>query len=299
MMLRTLRIAIGVMGSVASAHALAAQPLGCLIEPHRVVDVGSPVIGVVDSVKVERGDRVAKGQVIAVLRGEVERAAVAVADTRARIAAEVQAAQANYELARQKLVRAQELVERNFISKQALEQARAEANIARQKLTQAREQRVIWNRELQLAEAQLELRTIRSPADGVVTERHMSGGERIEEKPIVRIASVDPLRVEVVISAALYGTLPVGSQLLVIPELPNATARQAKVVLVDPVIDGPSNTFRARLELPNPNYELPAGLRCKIALPGSVRPAAAVPAKKDLILRLDHRLPVENVHVQP
>jgi len=38
----------------------------------------------------------------------------------------------------------------------------------------------------------------------------------------------------------------------------------AKVVLVDPVIDAASNTFRVRLELPNPGYGIPSGLRCKI-----------------------------------
>jgi len=48
------------------------------------------------------------------------------------------------------------------------------------------------------------------------------------------------------------------------------------VVLVDPLIDGPSNTFRARLHLPNPNYEVPAGLRCKVDLGGETQAGAGV-----------------------
>ena len=263
---RTAKTTLVALASAASTWAAAAQPLGCLIEPHRVIDVGSPVIGVVESVKVERGDRIAKGDVIAVLRADVERAAVGVAASRAKVAAEVQAAQANHELARQKHNRAIELRRQNFISAQALEQARAEAEVAEQRLAQAREQRGISARELQLAEAQLGLRTIRSPVDGVIVERYMSGGERVEEKPIVRVATVDPLRVELVVPAALYGTIATGAMLTVTPELPTASPRQAKVTLVDSVIDGPSNTFRVRLELPNPNYELPAGLRCKVDL---------------------------------
>jgi len=256
----------------------ASAPLGCLIEPFRVTEVGSPVVGVIESVKVERGDRVAKGSVIAVLRADVERAAVGVASTRANVIAEVQAAQANYDLARQKLGRARELRRQNFISEQALEQARAEAQVAEQKLKQTQEQRNIWARELQLAEAQLEMRTIRSPADGIVVERYMSGGERVEEKPIVRIATIDPLRVEIVLPAAQYGTISVGALLTVIPDLPQAKPLQAKVVLVDTVVDGPSNTFRVRLELPNPNYELPAGVRCKVGF----GPDAKVAAQRDL-----------------
>lgn len=298
MMPRALRIWLCLATLAPSTIAVAAQPLGCLIEPSRVVEVGSPVIGVLESVEVERGQRVAKGQVIALLRADVEQAAVGVAETRARITAEVQAAQSNYDLARQKAVRAEELKERNFISTQALDQARTEADIARQKLAQAREQRAIWDRELRLAQAQLRQRTIRSPADGVVVERYMNGGERVEEKPVVRIATVDPLRVELVISASLYGTVAVGSLLTVTPDLPNAASRIAKVVLVDTVIDGPSNTFRARLELPNPNYELPAGVRCNVDLVGAAQPAAPVATQKDMNLRLDRSLPPAKPHVR-
>jgi hypothetical protein len=89
--------------------------------------------------------------------------------------------------------------------------------------------------------------------------------------------------VEVVVPAALYGTISAGSMLTVTPELPTASPRQAKVTLVDSVIDGPSNTFRVRLELPNPNYELPAGLRCKVDLGLDVKLPAierAVPASQ-------------------
>jgi RND family efflux transporter MFP subunit len=264
------------------AGAQSLQPLGCLIEPHRVVELGSPVIGVIESIGVERGDRVRKGQVIAVLRADVERAAVGVAATKAQVAAEVQAAQANYDLARRKYERAKDLMDRSFISSQALEQSRADAEVAEQKLAQAREQRRIWDRELKLAEAQLGMRTIRSPANGVIAERYLSPGERVEEKPIVRLATIDPLRIEVVVPAQLFGSIQAGSWLNVVPELPNAKPRLAKVVLVDPLIDGPSNTFRARLQLPNANYEVPAGLRCSVELgtEGPARAAAEQPLGK-------------------
>ncbi len=276
------------------AGAQSLQPLGCLIEPHRVVELGSPVIGVIESIEVERGDRVRKGQVIATLRADVERAAVGVAATKADVAAEVQAAQANYDLARRKYERAQDLVDRKFISSQALEQARADADVAEQKLAQAREQRRIWERELKLAEAQLGMRTIRSPANGVIAERYVSPGERVEEKPIVRLATIDPLRVEVVIPAQLFGSIQTGSFLNVVPDLPNAKPRLAKVVLVDPLIDGPSNTFRARLQLPNANYEVPAGLRCKVELGTETQagPVAEPPIGKPVPeMRLARSLP--------
>ena len=93
---KTAKAVLIALASTASTWATAAQPLGCLIEPHRVIDVGSPVIvGRVEWSKSSAATAAAKGDVIAVLRADVERAAVNVAATRAKVAAEVQAAQAN------------------------------------------------------------------------------------------------------------------------------------------------------------------------------------------------------------
>lgn len=256
-----------------------AQALGCLIEPHRVADVGSPVIGVIEALHAERGDRVSAGQPLATLRADVERASVQVAAGRAQAMGEYNAALSNAELARQKLARAKDLADQQFISPQALEQARAEAAVAENRLVQAREQRDILAREAELSRAQLALRTIRSPSTGVVADRYLSVGERVEEKAVFRIAVVDPLRVEVVLPATLYGTLRTGMSLNVTPELPGAAARAAKVVLVDRLVDGASNTFRVRLELPNANLALPAGLRCKADLGSAAAPAAKPAAR--------------------
>ena len=250
------------------------QPLGCLIEPYSVSDLGSPVVGVIEQMHVERGDRVRAGQPLATLRADVERMSVNVAEGRAQGLGELRAAEANAELARQKLVRAVDLARQEFISAQALEQARAEAQVAENRLVQAREQRDIYAREHQLAQAQLGLRTIRSPANGVVADRYLSVGERVEEKPMFRVAVVDPLRVEVVMPASLYPAVHKGMPIRITPDFPNAQARMGTVALVDKVIEGASNTFRVRLSLPNPGNALPAGLRCKADLPGS-EPAAA------------------------
>jgi len=256
-----------VVGALVPAAALA-QALGCLIEPFRVSEVGSPIIGVIEATAVERGDLVRAGQVLATLRADVERQSLAVAQSKAQAVGELRAAEANAELARQKLARAKDLADKQFISSQALEQARAEAMVAENRLAQAREQRDVYAREHELAQAQLGQRTIRSPINGVVVERYLSPGERVEEKPIFRVAMINPLRVEVVLSAAAYATVRQGMSVMVVPDFPGAGPRQAKVTLVDRVIDGASNTFRVRMELPNEDLSLPAGLRCKTDLGG-------------------------------
>jgi RND family efflux transporter MFP subunit len=257
------RMAIAALLAATAAPAAAAPPIGCLIEPERVVDVGSQVIGVIHTITVERGDRVTAGQVIAVLRADIERAAVAVAESRAEQDADLHAAEANEAFTRQQLARAEELFRTSLVSQQQLDQARTEADIAAQKLKEAREQLALAQRELALARTQLAERTIKSPIDGVIAERYLSSGERVEEKPLVRIARMDTLRVQVVVPIAWYGTIRAGRSITIVPDLPGAAPAKARVTLVDKVMDAASNTFRVQLELPNPNLSLPAGLRCR------------------------------------
>lgn len=306
--MKTASAGLFILGLVWFGHAGAAASLGCLIEPDKVAEVGSPLVGVIEALHVERGDRVAKGQAIAVLRADIERAQVSVAQSRAEAEADIQAAQASVDFNRQRAVRAEDLFQKKFISQQALDQARTEADLADQKLAQAREQRRLSQRELSLASAQLAQRTIRSPIDGVIAERYLSPGERIEDKPLVRVARVDPLKVQVVVPSASYGRIAVGENAVVMPELPDTGPRQARVSLVDKVIDGASNTFRVYLELPNPDLRLPAGLRCKVdfaldkpASLVSAQPPGAGPSRPVLAgdLKFETRLPAARGAAEP
>jgi membrane fusion protein, heavy metal efflux system len=261
--------------------AIAAPALGCLIEPDRVADVGSPVVAVIDSMEVDRGQTVRKGQVLVILRADVERAALDAARSRADANADLQAAAANAAFNRERLVRAEDLFRQNFISQQALDQARTESQMADQKLTQAREQQVVSSHERGMAAAQLQQRTIRSPMDGVVAERFMSAGERVDDKPLLRIARIDPLRVQLVVPTSLYGQVQPDAAVSVVPDLPGSAALTARVTMVDKVIDPASNTFRVQLALPNPDHSLPAGLRCKADFGplAAARNAAATPTQ--------------------
>jgi RND family efflux transporter MFP subunit len=275
--LRTFSVVTAAVLLAMAAPAWAAQPLGCLIEAERVADIGTPVVGVVSQVNVDRGDRVSKGQILAVLRATVERASLGVAASRAESVAEVQAAQASAKFARDKLVRTEGLFRENFVSEQAVNQARAEADVAEQKLLLVRDQRQVSQQERGVAAAQLSQRVIRSPMDGVVAERFVSAGERVDDKPLLRIAKMDPLRVQLVVPVSMYLQVKLGGNANVMPDLPGAKPLSAKVTMVDKVIDAASNTFRVHLELPNANGDLPAGLRCKASFGPAPASAAAAP----------------------
>ena len=287
-------------GGVVPAKVAPPQALGCLIEPSAVADVGSPAVGVLQTVHVERGDLVKKGQVLAELRADIERAQVDVAQSRARAEAELAGARQALDFARRKQVRTEDLVHKEFVSRQALDQAQAETQVAEARWRAAQEQHRHAGRELQLAHAQLDTRTLRAPLAGVVVERWRNSGERVEDRPVLRIAAIDPLRVEVVLPAALYGQVQPGSTAQVQPELAQMPALQGTVQRVDRVIDAASNTFRARLSLPNPDGKVPAGLRCAVQFAQTAdatpSPSAPVPAASHAApgkLPLTPSMPVE------
>jgi membrane fusion protein, heavy metal efflux system len=263
--------------AAASAQAAPAKAPGCLIEPEQIADVGSPVTGVVAELAVALGEEVRAGQTLVRLRADVERANAKVAGLRTRVDAEVKAAHVNWDLARQKVERTKQLVSQNFVSVQALDQAEAEAEVAAQKFKLAQSQQKIYAREETVAQAQLGLRTLRSPITGVVVERYSNVGERVEERPIVRVASIDPLRVSLMVPIAQYGQLAIGNALVIRPELPGIAPVHATVTYIDKVVDAASNTFRVRLRLPNPANRLPGGMRCKADWPvlGTSAPASA------------------------
>lgn len=275
-LLRPLMILVAGAALVASARA---EVMGCLVEPDRVADVGSQSIGVLERLMVERGDQVVAGQVLARLTAQVERASVSVAEARSQADAELRQAMAAAELAQRKLQRAKDLLKQDFVSDQAVDQADAEYRVAEQRVSQARESQKVALREYKLSAAQLGQREVRSPFDGIFVERYRTEGERIEREPVVRVARIDPLRVEAIVPASQFGSIAMGQVATIRTDLPNFSAMSAKVVLVDRVIDPASNSFRVRLTLPNPDNRIPSGLRCRVDFAASAPAAApALPA---------------------
>lgn len=87
-------------------------------------------------------------------------------------------------------------------------------------LLEAEENQRLARLELQRAMAGLGLRTIRSPIIGVVVKRFLSPGEFAGEAPLLRLAQLDPLRVEVFAPVSLLGQISVGMSAQVLPEAP-------------------------------------------------------------------------------
>ena len=264
------------LGSAPPAFAQADGQFDCIIEARQMVEIRSPVEGLIDRIHVERGDAIKRGQVVVTLESGPERATLAVARSRAEQLGAVKAAEAKLSLARRKESRAEDLSRQNFLSPNALEEARTERMLAESELKVARESQRLAELEVQRANEALNLRTLRSPISGVVVERNMKSGELATsnvKEPIMRLAEIDPLNVEVILPASLYGTVKFGDIAEVSPETPRGTYL-ARVVVVDKVINAASGTFGIRLELPNEKLLLPAGAKCKVRFARVSPPAA-------------------------
>lgn len=211
----------------------------CLIEPSLEVKLGSPVDGVIASILADRGDAVRKGQPLVRLNSQLEAAAV-------------NSARGKAEFARRKAERNDELYKQQLISAQERDQLETEAKLS--------------ELELREREEALKMRTIASPIDGVVVDRLVAPGDQVSRAaaPLLRLMRLDPLYVELVAPARLLGRIRAGASVRVTPDGGGQKTHTARVSVVDRVVDAASGTFRVRLELRNPGYAIPAGLRCSV-----------------------------------
>jgi RND family efflux transporter MFP subunit len=264
-------ISLGCLGTltfvVFGASASFAADLDCLIEPKVIVAISSSVDGLLETVTVDRGDLVEEGQVVATLESSVEKATVALAHARTQIEAAIKAGEVRVDFGGRQFARAEEVFRETGISFKDVDEAATTKALAEVSILEAKENKHLAEMELERAVAGLAVRTVRSPVTGVVMERLLSPGEFAKQSPILKVAQLDPLRIEVIVPVAQLGKITVGMPAEIVPEAPASNVYRARVTVVDRVVDAASGTFGVRLELPNPGYRLAAGLKCKVRFP--------------------------------
>lgn len=262
---------------VVLSQGVQAKGFDCLIEANQTIEVRSPVEGVIEKMHAERGAVVKKGQLLVELESDVERSNMESARYRSQMVGRIESSRNRVEFAGKKLERAQELHSQNFIAAQARDEAETEKRLAESELKDAIENQELARLEYRRAADQLKLRMLRSPFDGYVVDRMLQPGDLAESgsgrKPILKLAQINPLRVEVVLPQEAYGRVSTDSKVAVIADGFDGK-HEARVTVVDKVIDAASGTFGVRLALANPNGTLPAGVRCTVEFPGVKSPPA-------------------------
>lgn len=246
-----------------------AQEYGdCVIEPFLVVEIGSPVEGVVERIEASRGTFVREGDPIAWLDSSLEHETVRLAEARAASRTGIDIAVARVELEQKEAARAREAIERNIGTQVDLDIAEAELLTAELELVQAEENQMLTGLERDRAQVVLDRRTVRSPIDGIILRRLIGPGEFAHSQAqLAQIAQMHPLHVDVFLPIEIFNEVRVGQVATVLPAEPIGGSYEATIDAIDQVFDAASDTFGVRLKLPNEDFSLPAGVDCAISLP--------------------------------
>jgi len=243
--------------------------------------VATPMAGVVEAVVVSEGDRVAAGDALVRLDAEQIRTEL----DAARAALEAAQIQAKNDVDRRYAertldVRRREL-EQSVIANESFAGAISRTEIAKQKLVVDQAQLAIEQAKhdqrvneatarekmaaVKIVEARLSNASIRSPVDGIVVEIAAEPGEYVEVgKPIVRVISIDPIRVEVLVDGQRHGPDLVGKVAEFFPTTEPKRGYRGEVSFVSPELEPVTGQTRLWATIKNPDGTLRAGLRGRL-----------------------------------
>jgi RND family efflux transporter MFP subunit len=215
-------------------------------------DLASQMMGNIGEIRVHEGDRVHRGQVLAVIDDSQPRAAVDRA-TAADVAAQQQlvAADSDLALAESTLKRNQYLYEQKIVSQQEFDEvkARRQGNLARRDIAKAgqAEARAALNQAM----TSLDHTRIRAPFNGVITNRKADSGTLASPgMPIFTVEDTRLYQLEVAVNesdvryARTGGQVSIGIEALGNPEL------KGKIVQIVPAADPASRAFLVKILLP-------------------------------------------------
>jgi len=208
-------------------------------EPFKTITLSSGEPGVIAEMLVEEGARVKKTQILA--RLDI-----------ATLQADLEIAKAEAKLQTTRLKRLEDLSAANRSTPEELERARTDLTIK-----DAQTRRI---------EAQIEMRTLRSPVDGIVTEIKRDPSEAVSaaNPHVLTVVQVDKLIVNLFLPPNRAATLSPGATVK-LQLLDEQTTAPAKVEFVSPVTDSASGTVRVKFVIENADGAHRSGGRCTLA----------------------------------
>src|SRR5215475_13406459 len=241
-------------------------------------DLASQMMGNIVEIRVHEGDRVHRGQVLAVIDDSQPRAAVDRA-TAADLAAQQQLVAANSDLAlaESTLKRKRYLYEQKIVSQQEFDEvkARQEANLARRDI--AKEGQAQARAELNRAMTSLDYTRIRAPFNGVVTHKQADSGTLASPgMPIFTVEDTSRYRLEVAVNESDMRYAGVGEQVSISIDALGNVALRGKVVEIVPAADPASRAFLVKIELPT-DTRLRSGLFGRAQFSRGMQQALLIP----------------------
>lgn len=221
------------------------------LRPFAQADVVSKVVGYLDTVMVERGDRVRAGQLLARVHPSD------LVDQRASAEGALSQVEAAIELARSNLARAEALVPAGRVSKQELEHARSA-------LAQAEAQRRAVKAQGSAVATRLGETRLVAPFDGVVMQRRLDPGALVGPGTgagaIVTVARVDTLKATLTVTERDAAGVEQGLEAHVALDAFPGRRFTGRVARLAPSFDPVTRTLELEVRLPNRSGELRPGL---------------------------------------
>ncbi len=241
-------------------------------------DLASQMMGNIVEVRAHEGDRVQRGQVLAVIDDSQPRAAVDRAIA-AGVAAQQQlvAADSDLSLAESTLKRYQNLYERKSVSPQEFDEvkARQQAALAGRDMAQAGQAQS--QAALNQARTSLDYTRIRAPFDGVVTEKKADSGALASPgMPIFTVEDERRYRLEATVNESDLRYVRTGQQVSVAIDVLDNAGLKGKVKQIVPAADPASRTFLVKIELPT-DTRLRSGLFGRVQFSRGERKALLIP----------------------
>lgn len=222
-------------GDVSSFYSTTAT-----LEAPQEANVVSRISGLIESITVEEGDRVRKGQVLAVIDAK-------------RQQYDLDRSEAEVKIIEQELNRLNKMSNKEFISADSL--AKLEYNL----------QAAIAKKDL--AELQVKESRVISPIDGVIAKRYVKAGNMAKEfGDLFYIVNQDELHGIVHLPEQQLTSLKLGQEAQIFSNQQSNQTIDAKVLRISPIVDPQSGTFKVTLAVPNENARLKAGMFTRVEL---------------------------------
>ena len=202
--------------------------------------VVAKVAGEVREILFEEGDRVRAGQVLARLDGD-------------RLRFEVQQSEANLRKLEREYKRNVELFERKLVASVSVENVRYEMEALKA--------------AYDLARLNLGYTEIRAPIAGVVSKRHIKVGNTISVNDrTFEITDLEPLIAEVHIPEREFARLEAGQAAGIAVDALSSKRFTGHVDRISPTMDPATGTFKATIEVSDPNGQLKPGMFARVGI---------------------------------
>ena len=255
------------------------------------VEVTSKVSGRLPEVRVDRGDRVKAGQIVArleddELRQQVRRADAAIQVARAFLA-QREAELANRET---ELERYRNLSADGVVSSQQLETASTNLQVTRAQMSLADAQVAQAEAELEELRIRLGQTEIASPLTGVVATRYVDAGAFVSPAtPIFLILDLSTMLTVINVPERDINKIRVGSAAKVTVDALAGEEFTGRVVRISPILDPQTRTAPVEIELENSGEHLKAEMFARVDLNLETEREALLVPRDALVYRNDRQ----------